>query len=967
MVTWSPLVGRAAERAAVEAALARCRTGTGGLLLVSGDAGVGKSRLVREVLADWDGRLLFAAATPAAGTYSPLSDVLRTIGEDVGDDALPEAVRPLLAGPATAGGEAGHAADATGLAAAVVRTFRELGRRGETVAVLEDLHWADAAAIELLPALAAALAAEPVLLLAIYRADGLPRAHPIRHMRAEVRHTGHFAELALRPLTAEETGELLAGLLDAAPSPDLVAQMHALAEGLPFFIEELTAALVETGGLRRTASTSGTSTRVTFAQDAELPVPDSVMDAVLLRTERLRRQHRPAVEIAAVLGIRVDLPVLAALVEPQGIDALLESGLLEEEGHGAAVFRHALVREVLYRAIPWARRRGHHQRVAEQLAARSAPPETVAGHWTAAHEHRRARPLLLAAAERLCSVHAYRDAAALARQALDSWPQDVDPDRRTATQERLAECAELCGEPASAVAGWADVARERLSRGDFAGAGSAQRRLANAAGLMGDRSRAAAAREAAAEAFTEAGRRDEAAAEHLALAEQWKSAAYLTKALDQAISAAEDAEAAGCTDLRAHALALQGALIAARGDGQRGVALARSGLALALTGRPGASTAETYYELAEALEYAADYAAAAGVYEAAFELCRGEGDTELARTCFTCTSPVVRLMGDWDRSLAICAETLGDEQAAELLHMVAREETGLIHALRGDPRRARGPLRRAAAFAHAEEVFGMEVGAVWGLSLVAGLEGDEPGAHASVSALLELCRVKEDLHYALPALRWSATFLAGRGDRDGLARCHRVLATAATRNSSSKVLASLAHAGGELALADGDAAQAAEQFGRAVDLLRDVPAPFEKAISQLRRGAALATAGDRETAVSLVTGAYRIARRLGARPLERDCVTALAVMGEQVDRRLGRLAARSLEPAGLTRREKEVLRLLAGGLTNREIAQELFVSPRTVDMHVRHVLAKLGCASRTAAARRAVELGLTDATAEVRR
>lgn len=965
MVAWSPLVGRAAERAALEAALARCRTGTGGLLLVSGDAGVGKSRLVREVLADWDGRLLCGTATPAAGTYSPLSDVLRTIGEDADDDVLPEAVRPLLAGAATVGSAAGHAADATALAAGVERTFRELGRRGETVVVLEDLHWADAAAVELLPALAAVLAAEPVLLLATYRADGLPRAHPIRHMRAEVRRTGHFAELALRPLTAEETGELLAERLDAAPSPDLVARMHALAAGLPFFIEELTAALVETGGLRRTAS--GTGTRVTFAQDTELPVPDSVMDAVLVRTERLRRQHRPAVELAAVLGIRVDLPVLAALVEPQGIDELLESGLLEEEGHGAAVFRHALVREVLYRGIPWARRRGHHQQVAEQLAARGAPPETVAAHWTAAHEHRRARPLLLAAAERLCSVHAYRDAAALARQALDSWPQDVDPDRRTATLERLAECAELCGEPASAVAGWADVARVRLSRGDFAGAGSAQRRLANAAGLVGDRSRAAAAREAAAEAFTEAGRRDEAAAEHLALAEQWKSAGYLTKALGQAISAAEDAEAAGRTGLRAHALALQGALIAARGDGRRGVALARSGLALALTGRPAASTAETYYELAEALEYAADYAAAAGVYEAAFELCRAEGDTELARTCFTCTSPVVRLMGDWDRSLAICAETLGDEEAAELLHMVAREETGLIHALRGDPRRARGPLRRAAAFGHAEEVFGLEVGAVWGLSLVAGLDGDEPGARASIYALLELCRAKEDLHYALPALRWSATFLAGRGDRDGLARCHRVLATAATRNSSSKVLASLAHAGGELALADGDAAQAAERFGQAVDLLRDVPAPFEKAISQLRRGTALATAGDRETAVSLVTGAYRIARRLGARPLEHDCVTALAVMGEQVDRRLGRLAARSLEPAGLTRREQEVLRLLTGGLTNREIAQELFVSPRTVDMHVRHVLAKLGCASRTAAARRALELGLADATAEVRR
>jgi DNA-binding CsgD family transcriptional regulator len=83
-------------------------------------------------------------------------------------------------------------------------------------------------------------------------------------------------------------------------------------------------------------------------------------------------------------------------------------------------------------------------------------------------------------------------------------------------------------------------------------------------------------------------------------------------------------------------------------------------------------------------------------------------------------------------------------------------------------------------------------------------------------------------------------------------------------------------------------------------------------------------------------------------------------MGEQVDRRLGRLAARSLEPGGLTRREREVLRLLALGRTNRQIAQELFVSARTVDMHVRNLLAKLGCTSRLAAARRGAELGLVE-------
>ncbi|WP_246631481.1 helix-turn-helix transcriptional regulator [Pseudonocardia nigra] len=317
-------------------------------------------------------------------------------------------------------------------------------------------------------------------------------------------------------------------------------------------------------------------------------------------------------------------------------------------------------------------------------------------------------------------------------------------------------------------------------------------------------------------------------------------------------------------------------------------------------------------------------------------------------------------MGDWDRALAICSEVLDDDRSSPLHRMVAHEESGLIGALRGDRRRARAPLRHAAAFGRSNEIFGLEVGATWGMAMAAVLDGDEAGARHAVSTMVERCLAKEEWHYALPALRWAATYLAERGDREGVARCHRLLAGAATQNSTAKVLSALAHASGELGAAYGDPAQASTQFGRAVDLLHGITAPFERGLSQLRRGTALAVQGDRSAAIETITSAYRTARHLGAKPLMRSCATALAQMGEQVDRRLGRLAARSLDPAGLTRREREVLRLLAGGRTNRQIAQELFLSTRTVDMHVRNLLGKLGCSSRVVGARRAAELGLID-------
>lgn len=946
----SVLVGRKVEREAIDAALAQCRAGSGGLVLVSGEAGVGKTRLVADALARWESRWLRGSAVVGCGSYGPLLEVLRLVRDEIDDADARRHLGSLLPefGPPDA------EIDGALLVDSLRRVFRGAAGDKPVVVVLEDLHWADAATLDLLPPLAAAIEREPVLIVATYRSDQLPRTHPLRRARTELRRGGGLIEVALRPLTEEQSGELLAGLLGGPVSTRLLAAIHSRADGLPFVVEELAATLIEARSLRERDG------KLEVASDAAIPLPESVVDAVLARTADLRNAHLAAVEIAAVLGVRVDLPVLAELVAAEDIDQLLDAGLLSEETSDCAAFRHALVRDALYRSIPWARRRGHHRAIAEHLGDRGSAPEEIAEHWMAAHEHERARPLLLAAARRYCSVHAYRDAAALGRRALAIWPEGVDADGRIGALESLADCAELCGELESAVKSWAKVARLSRSAGDLKRAGSAHRRLANVAGLLGDLSRAVEAREAAIDAFVAAGARGEAAVERLALAEQLHSAAHHTRALEQAVALAEDAETAGRVDLKARSLALQGSIRASMGDGQRGVELARSGLELAITEQLDEAAGLSYYELAGALLHAADYPASANAYESAAELCRANGATGFEKACVACMSVAERFKGDWDRALAICGEVLGDDDVPRQIRMVAQEESALITALRGDRRRARGPLRRAAAFGHSNGIFGIEVGATWGLAVVADLDGDVAMALHTVSILLERCREKEDWVFALPALRWTATFLAMRGERDELAHCHRLLAAAATRNSSAKVLSALAHAGGELALVGGDVAQSCVQFGRSVELLQGITAPFEQALTQLRWGAALANADDRKTAVDTVTSAYRTARQLGAKPLAQGCAASLAEMGEQVDRRLGRLAARSLEPAGLTRREKQVLRLLSAGRTNRQIAGELFVSTRTVDMHVRNVLTKLGCTSRVAAARRGVELGIID-------
>lgn len=901
------MVGRDRERAALAEVLLRCRSGRGGVVLISGEAGIGKTRLVDEVLATWEGHVMRTTAVRGGGAYAPFAKL--TASEDR------VALEPVVLDSLIAAAE-----------------------RSPTIVLLDDAHEADAATIDLLGRADEALSDKPLILLAVYRSDQLPRNHPVRALRTDLRRRRRLVEIAVPPLTAEQTKDLVRSLLDGSPDQTVMETVLDRGAGIPFFIEELVWSLLDAGA-------------------PAVPMPESVMDAVLARTASLREQHGLAVDYAAVFGTQVDLVALATLVPTAEVDALLESGLLVELDGGVGAFRHALVSDALRRAIPWARRRGLHQEVAVVLAERGASPAAVAEHWEAAQQPARARPLWLAAAEQHCVVHAYRDAAAAARCALEHWPAHDDPAGRLRTLIRLADCAELCGDYAAAVEVWSEVATEHAAAGSRREEATARRRTANAAELSGDHARVFAERSRAAEGFEAVGLLGAVAEERLALAHRHRAAGRLTEALEESVAAGRAAESAGEEGLAALAMTLEGVSRSALGDGRRGVKLAKSGLDRALAGQVPEATAQALYELGEALEYAADYAAAVDAYKSATELCQEHSLSEMAEICFVCTSPVSRLMGEWDRVLEICSTVHANDGAQMLALRVADEESGLVSALRGDGRKGRGRLRRAAEFGRANGIFGLQVGATWGLALVAVLDDEDAAAKETVVRLVELCARTEECHYALPALRWSATHLCTRAAGDGVADVHRVLANQAVRNASPKVLSTLAHAAAELALVEGDLAHAESLLARSHELLAAVTAPYEKALVGLRWGEVAGAAGHRELAVERLTSAYRTARTLGAKPLASQCSAALALMGEQVERRLGRAAARDLDSGGLTRREAEVLAHLAQDETNKEIAAALFLSTRTVDMHVRNVLQKLGSSSRGAAVRRAIERG----------
>jgi DNA-binding NarL/FixJ family response regulator len=180
----------------------------------------------------------------------------------------------------------------------------------------------------------------------------------------------------------------------------------------------------------------------------------------------------------------------------------------------------------------------------------------------------------------------------------------------------------------------------------------------------------------------------------------------------------------------------------------------------------------------------------------------------------------------------------------------------------------------------------------------------------------------------------------------------RALTAIAAENGNREALAMLARALGELARAEGDAPAAVEHFRRAIELHREIELPHDRAELLVSAAAAATDADLDDQAREWLADARLQARRLGARPLQAAAERALVT--------LGGTAAGPAAAAGLTPRQLQVIRRVAEGRTNREIAAELFLSVRTVDMHVRHSLIALGCRSRMDAARKAAGLGLLE-------
>ncbi len=410
------LVGRAVQLEALEDALLTANRGEGQVVVLAGEAGMGKTRLAEELqtVARRAGTVVLEGSCSEAELALPYLPLVEAIGNylAIADlDALRDRLGPFgrelaqlfpQVDPEAAHGDAGDPTQGRmRLFEALIALLRIPADEHGVLLIVEDIHWADASTRELLDYMTRRLRTTRIMVLATYRSDELHRRHPLLPLVQGWRRSGTARMVELEPLRPEGIAEMVAAIFDTQQVSDEFRDfLYERSEGNPFVAEELLKAALDRGDIYRTDS--GWERR----ELRELTLPRTVTDSVLLRLERLSEEEAAILHAAAVLGRSFDYRTLAAVAGPsedrvqEGLRLFVQQQLMEEETDTHRYrFRHALTREAIYGDLITPKRLALHARAAEALRAiPGTPPVDLAYHLLEAERRVEAIPVVRAAA-----------------------------------------------------------------------------------------------------------------------------------------------------------------------------------------------------------------------------------------------------------------------------------------------------------------------------------------------------------------------------------------------------------------------------------------------------------------------------------------------------------------------------------------------------------------------------------------
>ncbi|MFG2980890.1 AAA family ATPase [Streptomyces sp. NPDC048258] len=989
-------VGRADELAVLTDALTRAAGREPQAMLIGGEAGVGKTRLTEEFL----GEAARRGAVVAVGgcmeigaeglPFAPFSTALRTLHR-----RLPEELAAAAAGqedelarilPELGDTPRGpHDEESTArLFELTARMLERLAADRTVVLVLEDLHWADTSTRHLLSYLFRTLSSGRLVVVATYRADDVHRRHPLRPLLAELDRLRTVQRIELPRFNRAEVRRQLAGILASQPDEDFVDSVFDRSDGNAFFVEELVAS-------RASGCLAG--------------LTESLRDLLLVRVEVLPERAQGVVRLVAEGGSTVEYPLLravAGLGEDELIEALRAAVganilLATTDGDGYR-FRHSLVREAVSDDLLPGERSRVNRRYAEALEADESLIRAgervirLASYWYHANDTSKALPAVLAASVAARRRHAYSEQLRLLERAMDLWesaPEDVRDALRPAD---YTDVYPPCGcDPATTPLQRLDLLAEATVAARYGGERERALKITKtalrlleedsdplrAAWFWTERSRLVAGlgrgdgweEIAKAQELVQGLPPSHVHAEVLVRAAGW---GMLHNPGPGNLVAAERAVAyaqmVGAEDTELNARITVGCLLTDSGTGEAGFAelhkVKDRATELGLTMLAG----RAHINLTSQLE-------SMGRSREAVELAV-EGVELVSKSRLLDTEAWVRgnmaeslySLGRWDEAAEQARRTLLVGQSTSPRGS-ASARLAYVALARGELTEAAHQLAAAHTHFGTHETQPQHRIPLYRLAIgIAAGEGRIADVRAETAAAVDHGFPLGQHRYAWPLLLAAAT---AEADARGLPAAEAgrdaaldVLRTAA-RHLATPVPVWTAHAEylrAELLRAEGRDTVA--DWSAVEQAVRPLERPYLLARARHRLAESMLAAGaDRAPAANLLREAYATADRLGSRRLRED----LALLAQRARLPLSTATtpeappvpqADPVEALGLTGREREVLRLVAAGSTNRKIAEELFISPKTASVHVSNILAKLGVAGRGEAAALAHRLRL---------
>ena len=983
------LVGRQEELGLLRNSLERAVAGEQATVLVGGEAGVGKSRLVHDLIDQTRQsgvRALVGGCVELDGggiPFAPLVDMIRAFAAELGPVELDEVLggaREEIARlvPELEEATPTGAADNPGPSRVLELMLGVIGRLAAAaplMLVFEDVQWADRSTLDLLALLIARASGRRLLVVLTVRSDELHRAHPFRRMAAHWEQQRLVQRLELERLGPQDVAAQIEAIVGERPDGELIEFVAERSEGIPLFVEELLGAVRD--GRR----------------DHDY-LPPSLRDVLLARAELLSPSAQHVLRVVSAGGRWVPDGLLASVAElpaaelNAGLREAVEQQLLVVDASGRGYgFRHELARAAIHDDLLPGERAQLHQAYAEaiegnaELAGSELDANSMlAYHWMAAHDLPRALPASVRAGRAAAEASAPSAAQRHFELALGLWNQVPDADRRAGIgHPELLEAAAAAASRSGAVDRGLALVDEALCEVGHDGAVEHRAMLlVRRAELLGDLGRdedgLAVLEQAVGLLPLDVPSRVSARvlgrfSRALARTDQIQRAGELAQ------RALESAQAVGADEERLEAQLMLAQSMVYDGDIEGGLALLRETEREASSAGYRWISTRSYVgvsdlhlmlgrfgEAIEAADQGMEVAEQSGFGRTAGAFMRGNKAEALFRS------------GRWDEALAV---TNPGAEASGIFAGLLFTQRAELHASSGRRQQAELDLRAARRHLRNSSAAQFALPLAWLEAELARSTGDLNGAQETLERALARRDIVEEHRYKWPVLslatrieaeRAIAARDAGRPDADAVQRITEL------SGGAEPMPATTPADRGHLALVRAEHARAVRDgevgaWAAAVVSTRAMDEPLPLAYALLRHAEALAAAGDIAAAAAAAGEAADLARGMGAAPLleeiealiRRARLRPIAAEGSAPDEAA---VPDELERLGLTARETEVLRLVADGLSNSQIAEQLFISRKTASVHVSNILAKLGVSTRVEAAALAHRRGLVQTAAD---